>query len=66
MNNIDKHILQAEIKSFKICECCILEESKVVFVMESGVCVILSHLCNKCFDDNVAITELKYCFYNKV
>jgi hypothetical protein len=66
MNNINKDILDSELKTFKLCECCFTNESKVVFIMESGVCVILSHLCDKCFDDNVAITELKYCFFNKV
>ena len=66
MNNIDKNILESEIKSFKICECCNLEKSNVLFIMESGICVIMSHLCNKCFDENVAITELAYCYYNKV
>lgn len=64
--NIDKSIIESERKLFRICECCNLEVSTVLFLIEHGICVVMSHICSKCFADNLTFNDFKYTYYPKI
>lgn len=66
MMNIDKNIIKSERGLFRICECCNLEVSTVLLLIENGVCVIMSHLCSSCFALNLTFNIYKYTYYPKI